>query len=186
MGGARAPPRRAPSRLQSGSGSRPCLLGSRDRERSQSRPLHRCHRDHLGSSAARRASCPPGPSPPPAEPQPWPHLALLHLQTFTEFEVEQHQECAYDRLEVYDGPDPLAPILGRFCGSRKPDPVVAAGSSLFLRFYSDASVQRKGFQAEHSTGAGPRLVGWRWTGKAGKGRLASGLWRGRPWESVSR
>uniref|UniRef100_A0A452V7P4 Metalloendopeptidase n=1 Tax=Ursus maritimus TaxID=29073 RepID=A0A452V7P4_URSMA len=67
--------------------------------------------------------------------------------TFNEFEIEQHQECAYDHLELYDGPDSLAPSLGRFCGSKKPDPVVASGSSLFLRFYSDASVQRRGFQA---------------------------------------
>ncbi|KAK1333590.1 hypothetical protein QTO34_005975 [Cnephaeus nilssonii] len=77
--------------------------------------------------------------------------------TFNEFEIEQHQECAYDHLEVYDGPDTRAPILGRFCGSKKPDPVVASGSSLLLRFYSDASVQRKGFQAEHSTECGGRL-----------------------------
>lgn len=81
-----------------------------------------------------------------------PHFLLFHPQTFNEFEIEQHQECAYDHLEVYDGPNSLAPILGRFCGSKKPDPVVASSSSLFLRFYSDASVQRKGFQAVHSTG----------------------------------
>lgn len=79
-------------------------------------------------------------------------LLLFHPQTFNEFEIEQHQECAYDHLELYDGPDSQAPLLGRFCGSKKPDPVVASGSSLFLRFYSDASVQRKGFQATHSTG----------------------------------
>ncbi|XP_006992477.2 tolloid-like protein 2 [Peromyscus maniculatus bairdii] len=77
--------------------------------------------------------------------------------TFNEFEIEQHQECAYDHLELYDGTDSLAPILGRFCGSKKPDPVVATGSSLFLRFYSDTSVQRKGFQAVHSTECGGRL-----------------------------
>ncbi|MEJ1276392.1 tolloid-like [Cricetulus griseus] len=77
--------------------------------------------------------------------------------TFNEFEIEQHQECAYDHLELYDGADSLAPVLGRFCGSKKPDPVVATGSSLFLRFYSDASVQRKGFQAMHSTECGGRL-----------------------------
>uniref|UniRef100_A0A8D1F7M9 Tolloid like 2 n=1 Tax=Sus scrofa TaxID=9823 RepID=A0A8D1F7M9_PIG len=77
--------------------------------------------------------------------------------TFNEFEIEQHQECAYDHLELYDGPDSLAPVLGRFCGSKKPDPVVASGSSLFLRFYSDASVQRRGFQAMHSTECGGRL-----------------------------
>ncbi|ELW49304.1 Tolloid-like protein 2 [Tupaia chinensis] len=77
--------------------------------------------------------------------------------TFQEFEIEQHQECAYDRVELFDGPDSQAPSLGRFCGSTKPDPTVASGSSLFLRFYSDASVQRRGFQAVHSTECGGRL-----------------------------
>lgn len=95
---------------------------------------------------------------------------LFPLQTFNEFEIEQHQECAYDHLEVYDGPDTRAPILGRFCGSKKPDPVVASGSSLLLRFYSDASVQRKGFQAEHSTGG-------RWMGgRRGRDGLFTWLW----------
>lgn len=95
------------------------------------------------------------PSPSLLNARPLLHSLLSAPQTFSEFEVEQHQECAYDHLELYDGTDSSAPILGRFCGSKKPDPVVATGSSLFLRFYSDASVQRKGFQAVHSTGAGP-------------------------------
>ncbi|XP_007478769.2 tolloid-like protein 2 [Monodelphis domestica] len=77
--------------------------------------------------------------------------------TFNEFEIEQHQECAYDHLEMYDGPNSKSPILGRFCGSKKPDPVVASTNRMFLRFYSDASVQRKGFQARHSTECGGRL-----------------------------
>uniref|UniRef100_A0A8C2U7F5 Metalloendopeptidase n=1 Tax=Coturnix japonica TaxID=93934 RepID=A0A8C2U7F5_COTJA len=77
--------------------------------------------------------------------------------TFNEFEIEQHQECAYDHLEMYDGPNSKSPILGRFCGSKKPDPVVASASKMFLRFYSDASVQRKGFQAKHSTVCGGLL-----------------------------
>ncbi|MBN3281561.1 TLL1 protein, partial [Polyodon spathula] len=76
---------------------------------------------------------------------------------FNEFEMEQHQECAYDHLELYDGPNSKSPILGRFCGSKKPDPVITSGNKMFLRFYSDASVQRKGFQAKHSTECGGRL-----------------------------
>ncbi|NXU61493.1 TLL2 protein, partial [Horornis vulcanius] len=66
-------------------------------------------------------------------------------------------ECAYDHLEMYDGPNSKSPILGRFCGSKKPDPVVASTNKMFLRFYSDASVQRRGFQAKHSTECGGLL-----------------------------
>lgn len=67
-------------------------------------------------------------------------------------DIESQPECAYDHLEVFDGRDAKAPALGRFCGSKKPEPVLATGNRMFLRFYSDNSVQRKGFQASHSTG----------------------------------
>ncbi|KAM6401986.1 tolloid-like protein 1 isoform 2-T2 [Pluvialis apricaria] len=77
--------------------------------------------------------------------------------TFNEFEIEQHQECAYDHLEVFDGESEKSPILGRLCGNKIPDPLIATGNKMFLRFISDASVQRKGFQATHSTECGGRL-----------------------------
>lgn len=90
----------------------------------------------------------------PPTPQPHSEFAILPhaLQTFMEMDIESQPECAYDHLEVYDGRDAKAPVLGRFCGSKKPEPVLATGSRMFLRFYSDNSVQRKGFQASHSTG----------------------------------
>nr|XP_035931067.1 bone morphogenetic protein 1 isoform X3 [Halichoerus grypus] len=77
--------------------------------------------------------------------------------TFVEMDIESQPECAYDHLEVYDGRDAKAPVLGRFCGSKKPEPVLATGSRMFLRFYSDNSVQRKGFQASHSTECGGQV-----------------------------
>uniref|UniRef100_A0A8C6MNH6 Tolloid like 1 n=1 Tax=Moschus moschiferus TaxID=68415 RepID=A0A8C6MNH6_MOSMO len=76
---------------------------------------------------------------------------------FTEFEIEQHQECAYDHLEVFDGETEKSPVLGRLCGNKVPEPLVATGNNMFIRFVSDASVQRKGFQATHSTECGGRL-----------------------------
>uniref|UniRef100_A0A8C5ZTN2 Metalloendopeptidase n=1 Tax=Marmota marmota marmota TaxID=9994 RepID=A0A8C5ZTN2_MARMA len=77
--------------------------------------------------------------------------------TFLEMDIESQPECAYDHLEVFDGRDAKAPVLGRFCGSKKPEPVLATGSRMFLRFYSDNSVQRKGFQASHSTECGGQV-----------------------------
>ncbi|XP_067828866.1 tolloid-like protein 2 isoform X5 [Heptranchias perlo] len=76
---------------------------------------------------------------------------------FNEFEIEQHQECVYDHLEVYDGPNEKSSILGRYCGSRKPEPVLTTGNKMFIKFFSDASVQRKGFHAKHSTECGGNL-----------------------------
>lgn len=74
------------------------------------------------------------------------------MQSFNEFEIEQHQECAYDHLEAFDGDSDKAPILSRLCGSKLPEPLVSTGNKIYLRFISDASVQRKGFHATHSTG----------------------------------
>ncbi|XP_072347970.1 tolloid-like protein 2 isoform X2 [Scyliorhinus torazame] len=76
---------------------------------------------------------------------------------FNEFEMEQHQECVYDHLEVYDGAGEKAPILGRYCGSQTPEPLVSSGNKMFIKFQSDASVQRKGFEAKHSTECGGHL-----------------------------
>lgn len=66
--------------------------------------------------------------------------------------METHLECAYDHLEVYDGWDTKAPSLGRYCGSKKPAPLISTGDRMFLRFFSDNSVQKKGFEASHSAG----------------------------------
>ncbi|XP_049577209.1 dorsal-ventral patterning tolloid-like protein 1 isoform X2 [Syngnathus scovelli] len=77
--------------------------------------------------------------------------------TFSEFEIEQHQECAYDHLEAFDGDGEAAAILGRLCGNKVPEPLVSTANRMYLRFISDASVQRKGFQATHATECGGRL-----------------------------
>ncbi|KAJ4427739.1 hypothetical protein ANN_25392, partial [Periplaneta americana] len=76
---------------------------------------------------------------------------------FNEFELEPHQECAYDHIVLYDGDSPDAHTLGRFCGSKPPHPIIATGNQMFLVFKSDASVQRKGFFASHTTACGGHL-----------------------------
>ncbi len=58
----------------------------------------------------------------------------------------------YDRVLAYDGLTTDAPQLGRYCGSRKPAPIISTQSTLLLTFNADGSVQRKGFRAQHSTG----------------------------------
>lgn len=74
------------------------------------------------------------------------------LQTFSELDVEAQQECGYDHLEIYDGKDAKAPTLGRFCGAKEPEPLLSSGNKMFLKFVSDNSVQKKGFEATHTTG----------------------------------
>ena len=76
----------------------------------------------------------------------------VFLQVFNDFELEPHQECTYDHVEVYDGSSTTSRHLGMFCGTKKPQAVYATGNQMFLVFYSDASVQRKGFHATHTSG----------------------------------
>jgi len=65
--------------------------------------------------------------------------------------LEPHQECTYDHVEVFDGINKEAQSLGKYCGSKVPDPVIASTNHMYMMFYSDASVQRKGFHATHTT-----------------------------------
>ncbi|XP_047426669.1 bone morphogenetic protein 1-like isoform X2 [Mugil cephalus] len=77
---------------------------------------------------------------------------------FNEVDMEAHPECAYDHLEIYDGRDVRAPSLGRFCGVKKPSPVVSSGNGLFLRFFSDNSVQKRGFEVSYGAECGGSLT----------------------------
>uniref|UniRef100_A0A8C4F1Z9 Metalloendopeptidase n=1 Tax=Dicentrarchus labrax TaxID=13489 RepID=A0A8C4F1Z9_DICLA len=76
---------------------------------------------------------------------------------FNEIDMEAHLECAYDHLEIYDGRDVRVPSLGRFCGTKKPSPVISSGNKMFLRFFSDNSVQKRGFEASYGAECGGSL-----------------------------
>lgn len=77
--------------------------------------------------------------------------------TFESFELEAHPECTYDHIEIFDGSNNYATSLGRFCGSKIAHQVMSTGNDMYMVFYSDASVQRKGFHATHSTVCGGKL-----------------------------
>ncbi|XP_038060664.1 bone morphogenetic protein 1 homolog isoform X1 [Patiria miniata] len=70
---------------------------------------------------------------------------------FNDFDLEHHLECAYDHVVIYDGDSSEGHLLGRFCGTRIPDPVLANTNQMYITFFSDASVSRRGFFATHST-----------------------------------
>ncbi|XP_044003802.1 tolloid-like protein 1 isoform X2 [Aphidius gifuensis] len=77
---------------------------------------------------------------------------------FKKFEIEPHQECAYDYIILYDGSLPEHQILGKFCGTKEPYPIIATGNQMLMVFKTDASVQRKGFLATHTAVCGGHLV----------------------------
>ncbi|KAF7648099.1 hypothetical protein LDENG_00162070 [Lucifuga dentata] len=82
---------------------------------------------------------------------------MWHISTSTgssitliihEFDVEFHQDCNYDVLEVYGGPDTEAPRLARLCSTTSsPMQVSSTGNMITVRFKSDAYISGRGFNA---------------------------------------
>ncbi|KAK6324375.1 hypothetical protein J4Q44_G00037170 [Coregonus suidteri] len=67
--------------------------------------------------------------------------------SFQAFEIERHDSCAYDYLEVRDGPAESSPLIGRFCGYDKPEDVHSTSHTLWMKFVSDGTVNKAGFAA---------------------------------------
>ncbi|EDW13989.1 dorsal-ventral patterning protein tolloid [Drosophila mojavensis] len=76
---------------------------------------------------------------------------------FNEFNVESHQECAYDNVAIYDGESELSSLLGRFCGEKIPYPISSTTNQLYMVLKTDKNKQMNGFMAMHSTSCGGYL-----------------------------
>ena len=66
---------------------------------------------------------------------------------FQSFEIENHDNCVYDFLEIRDGDSSDSPLLGTFCGYKMPKDIKSTTNSLWIKFVSDGSVQKAGFSA---------------------------------------
>uniref|UniRef100_A0A1B0A8T7 Metalloendopeptidase n=1 Tax=Glossina pallidipes TaxID=7398 RepID=A0A1B0A8T7_GLOPL len=66
---------------------------------------------------------------------------------FQSFEVENHDSCVYDFVEVRDGPTQDSPLIGVFCGYKPPPNMKSTGDVMYMKFVSDTSVQKPGFSA---------------------------------------
>lgn len=63
---------------------------------------------------------------------------------FSEF----HFEEGFDFLEIYDGPTPASPLLGRYTGTGLPPAVCSSGPALCIKQLSDDVVTYSGFVAQ--------------------------------------
>ncbi|XP_068081387.1 cubilin [Anabrus simplex] len=70
--------------------------------------------------------------------------------TFYDFQMESHYRCNYDYLEIRDGHDSTAPLMGTYC-DHIPPTVVSTYNFLWLKFQTDFSRQRRGFYANYTT-----------------------------------
>nr|XP_046480526.1 bone morphogenetic protein 1 isoform X1 [Neodiprion pinetum] len=75
-----------------------------------------------------------------------PHDYQVALK-FQSFEVENHDNCVYDYVEVRDGHNPDSHLIGVYCGYKVPPDIRSTGSQLLVKFVSDGSVQKAGFSA---------------------------------------
>ncbi|XP_070536661.1 cubilin-like [Ptychodera flava] len=68
--------------------------------------------------------------------------------TFTVFDIEYHQNCQYDFVEVHDGADPSSQLIGKYCGTTAPDAFTTTHNEVYIWFRSDASVGGDGIEVQ--------------------------------------
>lgn len=71
-----------------------------------------------------------------------------------DIEASYAQNCYYDYVAIYDGQNDEASLVGRYCGRNTPPTVVSSGNFLLVKFRTDTSVVRGGFQATYETVCG--------------------------------
>ncbi|KAL8573049.1 hypothetical protein ACOMHN_010479 [Nucella lapillus] len=68
--------------------------------------------------------------------------------TFHDFDIENHQNCRYDAVEVYAGRDDRGPQLTKLCHSQTTAQVTqSTGNVIFVRMRTDSSISGRGFSA---------------------------------------
>ncbi|XP_048223975.1 LOW QUALITY PROTEIN: cubilin [Perognathus longimembris pacificus] len=73
-----------------------------------------------------------------------------HIQvTIHDIDLESHENCQYDALEIYGGPDFHSPRITQLCDQRSTSPrqVVSSGNKLAILFRADFHATGKGFNA---------------------------------------
>ncbi|KAM7073970.1 scavenger receptor cysteine-rich domain-containing protein DMBT1 isoform 31-T31 [Molossus nigricans] len=63
-------------------------------------------------------------------------------------DVQLESNCNYDYIEVFDGPYHSSPLIARLCQGTR-DSLTSSSNFLSVRFVSDGSVTRRGFQANY-------------------------------------
>ena len=67
--------------------------------------------------------------------------------TFLRFDTE----AGADTLFLYDGSDELAPLLAAFSGNTIPEDLSSTGNKLFIKFHSNSSISKGGWQLDYES-----------------------------------
>jgi len=73
------------------------------------------------------------------------------LVTFQELSLEEEPNCEYDSVTLYDGSSDNSPVLDEVC-TVAPGTITSSGSSLFIVFESDFSVNEGRFSLSWTFG----------------------------------
>ncbi|XP_070711498.1 neuropilin-2a isoform X2 [Pempheris klunzingeri] len=83
-----------------------------------------------------------------------PHMDIT--LTFLTFDLENDPllvgegDCKYDWLDVWDGLPQVAPLIGRYCGTKIPPEIQSSSGLLSLSFHTDMAVAKDGFSARYN------------------------------------
>ncbi|XP_025083263.1 low-density lipoprotein receptor-related protein 4-like isoform X2 [Pomacea canaliculata] len=78
--------------------------------------------------------------------------------TFVTFQLEPGPTsgACHDYVQIREGDSVASPTLGTYCNTTVPPKVRSMANTLWVKFYSDSSVSKPGFQATYSTGIIPQ------------------------------
>uniref|UniRef100_A0A1I8NWD8 Cubilin n=2 Tax=Stomoxys calcitrans TaxID=35570 RepID=A0A1I8NWD8_STOCA len=83
----------------------------------------------------------------------WKIVAPLHksitLNFFGDFQLGKSGDdsCSEEYVQVNDGATELSPMIGRYCGTSKPNSIRSMGNLMRVSYFTDVTEPRKGFQA---------------------------------------
>ena len=81
---------------------------------------------------------------------------VVSLRKWDEFNIEYEPQCLWDYIAIYDGPDTLSPLIGRYCGKEPPRYIRSTGSTLTLEYITDEYINSPGFTVEWAQTLGPQ------------------------------
>lgn len=67
-------------------------------------------------------------------------------------QIENHDNCFYDYVEIRNGHSADSPLINKYCGYKLPLDVHSTTNKLYVKFLSDSSVQKAGFSATFMKG----------------------------------
>ena len=75
-----------------------------------------------------------------------------------DLDLETSNECNYDFVRIYDGPDRRSRVIGQYCHSMQ-QPIISTGNTLLVVFRSDYSQGGRGFHARYFMDCHNRING---------------------------